>query len=766
MNSSALEYADKFKWHVFPLAPRAKTPLTAHGFKDATTDAAQINQWWEQHPDANIGVACGASNLVVIDVDGAEGINNWNALQERHALDVSKTVVQRTGSGQGYQIFFLAPADVDIRNSAGKLAKGIDVRAQGGYVVIPPSIHPSGNQYEWEHDPQSFEIQPLPDALLKLLTEPAPKLTNGNGNGNGPRAHDAYIHAAIDGELANLRAAHNGTRNHTLNTAAFNLATLGLAQNEIATLLEPVALEVGLSPQETRKTIASGHRAGAQQPRAIPEPRFSNSNGHNTTHSAPSQAQAAQWQPLDDILRAFERSEAGDAELFAQMYADQIAYDHSEKNWYSFDANAWQRDRTGQITHLVTNQLAAQYLHAQAELKARGNENDAERIKELYKRANVLRVNGRIHNVLDLAAKNPLLALTGDEWHTDSMLLAVSNGVLNLRASEFEFRDGAPRDYLRDVIPTEWQGIDTPAPRWEQFLNEIFAGDTELVSFVRRLLGYGLTGQASEDKFPIFWGEGRNGKNTLFETLEYVLSSALAIPVQSEVLVDAGRNPNAATPHLIAMRGKRLVWVDETREGAFLNVGQVKMLTGGGTIAARPMYGASTTFRPTHLLMLMTNHKPHANADDYAFWQRALLIPFTQAFVDNPSAPNEHAKDSTLKVTLRAEASGILAWLVRGALEWQQHGLNPPASVLAATAEYRTKEDTLAEFIAEKCVTIPDAMTRAQEFYATYEQWAGESGYKPMSKRTFGERMAKRFERGHDRGGNFFRGVGIRDEGV
>lgn len=76
--------------------------------------------------------------------------------------------------------------------------------------------------------------------------------------------------------------------------------------------------------------------------------------------------------------------------------------------------------------------------------------------------------------------------------------------------------------------------------------------------------------------------------------------------------------------------------------------------------------------------MLVTNHKPHANADDYALWKRLILIPFTQAFVDSPRAAHEHQRDAKLAETLRGEASGILAWLVRGCLEWQRDGLKPP----------------------------------------------------------------------------------------
>ncbi|GAB4446314.1 MAG: hypothetical protein Kow0031_28980 [Anaerolineae bacterium] len=323
------------------------------------------------------------------------------------------------------------------------------------------------------------------------------------------------------------------------------------------------------------------------------------------------------------------------------------------------------------------------------------------------------------------------------------------------------FRPGRPADYIRVAAPVLWAGLDAPAPRWEQFLQEIFAGDVELINFIQRLLGYAITGQVTEHILPIFWGQGRNGKGTLIETIKYVLGD-LAAPVSKSVLVGYNRNPDAATPYLYALRSLRVAWVSEIREGVSLNDDQVKWLTGGDTITARQLNANPISFKPRHTLFLLTNPKPRANPDDYALWKRILLIPFTLSFVEAPNADNERRADPELPIKLKDESAGILAWLVKGSLEWRQSGLNPPPSVRLATQAYQMEEDDITLFIDECCLIKADAETRASEIYTAYRKWAEDCGLRPASQTTFGKRLGKRFKRRLS-AGVIYSGIGLLD---
>jgi hypothetical protein len=166
LRDAALRYAAQGR-PVFPCAPRVKRPLTEHGLKDATTDPGLIDAWWEQWPDANVAMRTGApSRVVVLDTDGDEGAESRRGLERAHGpLPRTASVVTPNGG----QHFYLAHPGVDVPNSAGKLGAGLDVRGDGGYVLVPPSIGSSGRRYEPD---ERSAIAPMPDWLQGALTRP------------------------------------------------------------------------------------------------------------------------------------------------------------------------------------------------------------------------------------------------------------------------------------------------------------------------------------------------------------------------------------------------------------------------------------------------------------------------------------------------------------------------------------------------------------------------------------------------------------------
>lgn len=193
----------------------------------------------------------------------------------------------------------------------------------------------------------------------------------------------------------------------------------------------------------------------------------------------------------------------------------------------------------------------------------------------------------------------------------------------------------------------------------------------------------------------------------------------------------------------------------ETDNGARLDEPRVKALTGGDVVSARRMRENFWTFKPSHKLVLCSNYRPKVRGTDHGIWRRILLFPFTQTF-------DGSRKDKELHAKLLAEASGILAWAVRGCIEWQRIGLNPPEEVQAATRAYRSAEDVIGRFVADCCVTGSQALlVKFSQFYAALESWCHDVGESLPGRKTAGQWLQDQgFEAFHS-GGSKYRGIGI-----
>jgi putative DNA primase/helicase len=338
----------------------------------------------------------------------------------------------------------------------------------------------------------------------------------------------------------------------------------------------------------------------------------------------------------DEIYKAEQSQQDGDAWIFSQLYKNKVCFDHTDKQWMIFKDHYWQKDPTNEvITKLddvidlygyTGNQAGQRAALAVKEQDKEKEEKYENKRKNCFKKIAKLQMIKWKNEVLALASSGTrALAIEGNEWDKDPMTLGCVNGVINLRTGGF--RDGKPEDYIRAVCPTPWKGIDKECPRWIKFLEDIFDGKKELISFIQRLLGYSITGLSKEHIFPICWGNGRNGKGTLFELLGSLLGNFLAEPIEAEMLLAQQRIKlsSGPSPDIMALRGKRIVWASETDRGRKLNIAKLKWLVGGDTLVGRNLHSNQCSFKPSHTLFLFTNHRPRANPDDDALWERIFL---------------------------------------------------------------------------------------------------------------------------------------------
>lgn len=478
-----------------------------------------------------------------------------------------------------------------------------------------------------------------------------------------------------------------------------------------------------------------------------------------------------------EVYKALKSGQDGDAWLFVQLHRNRFIYDHSAGQWYQWDEHYWREDRIQNTLTAVDavidiySQEARMWAKERLKASQEGRTDDAkhaESLEDAYiRRINELQNLQRKRSILTLAAAGERgLSTDGEAWDRDPWLLGCPNGVVDLRTGSF--RPGRQKDFIKTCCPTAWKGLDVDAPTWKRALQEIFNRDVALIRYLQRLFGYAVTGLTTEHVLPLLWGQGRNGKGTVLEVIAHVLGP-LAGPIQAEMLLEQGRARSSAGPSsdIMALRGRRIAWASETEEGRRLNVSRVKWLVGGDTLTGRAPYGKyEVSFPPTHTLFLLTNAKPRADASDFALWQRIHLIPFQLSFIDNPQAPTERLRDLNLSEKLRAEAPGILAWIVQGCLMWQRDGLNPPNVVRAATKEYRENEDLLGRFIDECCTVHPQAMVAAGKLRKAYEQWCSENGYRPKSGNKFSEYLINQrdFDRNDDGRHRIYLGICLKPD--
>jgi putative DNA primase/helicase len=442
--------------------------------------------------------------------------------------------------------------------------------------------------------------------------------------------------------------------------------------------------------------------------------------------------------PVADARDTFKATDSGNAEFFTRCHGDDVRFDHRRQGWLEWTEHRWTPDCVAQIRQRAKGAMRRRL----AEALARNDTADAKFALRSESRAG-------IESLLYLAQAEPPIADPGDAWDADPMLLGAPNGVIDLRTGTR--RPGTRADRITKNVTTPFDP-DARCPRWEECVWEIFGGTSDLVDFVHRAIGYSLTGDTTGQCLFMCHGTGANGKSTLLNTLKKVLGDyAWNMPFATIEMRDRHSIPN----DLAALDGRRFVVASETNDGTRLNESRIKALTGGDPVTARYLHQEFFMFDPVAKFWLAVNHKPVVRDDSHGFWRRVRLIPFTRTF----------PVDDGLAEALMAEAPGILAWAVRGCVEWQQHGLTPPAIVLAATEEYKHDSDPLADFLSEAIEMDAESCLWASELFGAYTDWAKSRSIPERERLTstrFGRMATERFRNTRPNGRKQYHGLARR----
>jgi putative DNA primase/helicase len=446
--------------------------------------------------------------------------------------------------------------------------------------------------------------------------------------------------------------------------------------------------------------------------------------------------------PIADPAITYDLTDAGQARRFVDQYGDRLRFDHTRRIWLKFGPHYWTPDADAEVKRLAIDLAREQFFRA-------GDEPNLKTRETIAKFAIQMQNRRKVEDTLELAKCLLPIADDGQRWNADPFLLATPWAVVDLRTGHVH--DGKPEDLISYHTIAKSDPLAT-CPRWRQFLGEIFGGDEALIQYVQRAAGYSATGDMREQIVFLCFGHGANGKSTFLEVLSHVLGSYAYGAAFSTF--EASRQSSIGAD-VAAMAGRRLIISSETSSGSRFNESRLKAWSGGDTMNARHLYGHPFEFKPVGKIWLAVNHKPAVTDDSFGFWRRLHLIPFEQTFTGS-------SEDRTLKATLQAEAAGILNWLIDGALAWQRGGLNAPSCVLAARDAYQREEDPLGDFLEEACLFGPELWSAASQVWKTYQAWCLQQGVKSLSRKLFGQAMAKRVESRHAEFGRMYVGMGLK----
>lgn len=657
------------------------------------------------------------------------------------------TYCEVSPSGRGLRLFGLGTLP-----QGGRRKGLIELYDEGRYLTV------TGHRFNG-HDALADIAAPLAQVHARIFGADSPDIAGDVGMGNPPpvdssfdlddaalfaKARNARNGAEFDRLFAGDCSGHDGDHS-AADQALCNLLAFWTGND--AARMDQLFRQSGLfRPKWDTVHFADGRTYGqATIARAIAGCRETY-GGRRRGPARQDAGEPGKPGAVDDsiALDAYRGTDDANAELFLTMRGADVRYCPPWEKWLLWSGSHWRIDDRLDIDRLAADVPRQLYQRA-------GDAADSGERRKIAALASRLE-RTTLRATMLIAARHRVVVHHSD-LDKGRFLLNAANGTVDLRTGRLRPHDRA--DLITHDTEINYQP-DAAAPTWLRFLGDVFANDSDLIQFVQRAIGYSLTGDVREQVLLICHGVGSNGKSVFLNILRKLLGALAWQAAPDLLLADKQRRHPTEQADLF---GKRAVICQETGEGRRFNETLVKQLTGGDVITARRMHEDNWSFEPTHKLWLSTNHRPEIRGTDYAIWRRIRLIPFGIAFTDE----GEPRKDPLMETRLTAELPGILAWAVRGCLDWQQHGLGMAKAVQDATTAYQTEQDVLAAWIADCCIVGKRFEAKAADLYASYGTWCDASGETAEPQRRFGMRLTERgFTRQRRMVGIFWRGIGLK----
>lgn len=445
--------------------------------------------------------------------------------------------------------------------------------------------------------------------------------------------------------------------------------------------------------------------------------------------------------------KRYSYDDTGNAERLRDLFGENIRFNYTSNTWMYYDGKRWRNDDTGRMK-ILTDKVVENMKKEKLFVADGIDQEDMEKYR--YRHWKESRNHSKKVNMMKECEH--LLPVINETFDNDFNLFNVQNGFVDLKAGEL--RDHEKKNHFTKISNVEYTD-KADCPKWDEFLNDIFLGNQELVRYIQRAVGYSLSGHTSEQVLFVLYGNGRNGKSVFLDIINEIFGN-YSTNIQPQAIM-ASKNQSDASPEIAKLDGARLVTTTEPNEGERFDEGLLKQLTGGDRVSARKLYENEFEFTPQFKLWMATNHKPYVRGRDEGIWRRFVIIPF-----DKQIPLHEIDRDLTKK--LKLELPAIMRWCVDGFLEWQRIGLSEPKIIKEQRDEYRTEMDSISAFIEECCETDYKFKIAASELFNAYDSWAKRNNQHKMTNVKFATEMLKKFERTTIKGKRYYRGLKVAED--
>ena len=465
--------------------------------------------------------------------------------------------------------------------------------------------------------------------------------------------------------------------------------------------------------------------------------------------------QAEEWTAPPTTGRTYPLTDLGNAERLVAGYGDTLRFLAATAHWYWWTGKTWACDTLGEIPRRAMETVRA--IKAEADLVS-----DPLWQAELGKHMRRSESARSLTAMLDLARWQTGIAIPATEFNRDPWQVNCLNGILDLRTGALREHD--PEATHSKLSPVPYDPA-AECPQWLRFLAEVFEGSQPLIEYVCRLAGYLLTGITREQEVYVLVGKGSNGKRILLDTIRAVMGDYAADTPVSTFLE---RRSDTASNDLAALVGARMVTASEASSGQRFDDALLKKLSGGDPVTCRFLHREFFTYTPAYKVVFSTNNVPHLEySQSYAIRRRMRIVPFRLTF-HQPWEGMGPVRDEGLFDRLQGEHAGILAWMVRGCLKWQQEGLAPPLEVLAETSDVMDRMDPLSEWLEEWCVVRPGLMVSVADLWNCYHNWCESVKTRPHYRAPATLSRALQSRQGitahHRRDGRYLGGISIQGQ--